>query len=122
MNFDNVEPADLGACGEPYAVPGACDISAAAFTHGILGTGIAGSDRPPDPWNDPDGLEFGARIEWRWDRFSFALTDFYGYDDFPTFEQFMTFERHTDIETGRPLITRFNPGNPRGNCADRTRA
>ena len=117
VNFDKVEPADLGTCGEPYAVPGACDISAAAFNHGILGAGIAGSDRPPEPWNDPDGLEFGARIEWRWDRFSFALTDFYGYDDFPTFEQFMTFERHSDIDTGRPLITRFNPGNPRGNCA-----
>jgi len=118
MNFDKVEPADLGACGEAYAVPGACDISAAAFTHGYLGAGIAGSDRPPNPWNDPDGLEFGARIEWRWDRFSFALTDFYGYDDFPTFESFMSFERHSDIETGRPLITRFNPGNPRGNCAN----
>ena len=117
LNFDNVEPADLGACGEPYAAPAACDISAAAFTHGFLGTGIAGSDRPPDPWNDADGLEYGARIEWRWDRFSFALTDFYGYNDFPTFEQFMTYENNVDVMTGRPLITRFNPGNPRGNCA-----
>ena len=118
LNFDNVEPADLGACGEPYAVPAACALSSAAFTHGILGTGIAGSDRPPDPWKDPDGLEFGARIEGRFGRFSFALTDFYGYSDFPTLEQFMTYERNADVETGRPLITRFNPGNPRGDCAD----
>ncbi len=117
LNIDKVEPADLGRCGEPYAVPGACEISSAAFTHGFLGAGIAGSHRPPEPWNDPDGLEFGGRIEWRWDRFSFALTDFYGYDDFPFFEQFMTFERNVDVATGRPLVTRLNPGNPRGDCA-----
>jgi hypothetical protein len=118
LNFGEMEPADLGTCGEPYAVPGACDLSAAAFNHGIIGAGIAGSERPPDPWDDPDGLEFGARIEWRWDRFSFALTDFYGYNDFATLEQFMTYERNTDVLTGRPIITRFNPGNPRGNCAN----
>ena len=118
LNFDEMEPADLGRCGEPYAVPSACELSSAAFSHGILGAGVAGSDRPPDPWKDPDGLEYGARIEWRWDRFSFALTDFYGYSDFPTLEQFMTYERNSDVETGRPLITRFNPGNPRGNCAN----
>ena len=82
LNFGEMEPADLGTCGEAYAVPAACDLSAAAFNHGIIGAGIAGSERPPDPWDDPDGLEFGARIEWRWDRFSFALTDFYGYNDF----------------------------------------
>ena len=118
VNFGKMEPADLGVCGEPYATPSACELSAAAFTHGILGAGVAGADRPPNPWKDPDGLEFGARIEWRWDRFSFALTDFYGYNDFPTFEQFMTYERNVDVETGRPLVTRFNPGNPRGNCAN----
>ncbi|MBW2577939.1 MAG: hypothetical protein JRE38_07705, partial [Deltaproteobacteria bacterium] len=118
LNFGEMEPADLGTCGEPYAVPGACDLSAAAFNHGIIGAGIAGSERPPNPWDDPDGLEFGARIEWRWDRFSFALTDFYGYNDFATLEQFMTYERNTDVLTGRPIITRFNPGNPRGNCAN----
>lgn len=117
LNFDDFEPADLGVCGEPYAAPAACAISSAAFTHGILGTGIAGSDRPPDPWKDADGLEFGFRIEGRWGRFSFALTDFYGYSDFPTLEQFMTYERNVDVVTGRPLITRFNPGNPRGDCA-----
>jgi hypothetical protein len=118
LNFGEMEPADLGTCGEPYAVPGACDLSAAAFNHGIIGAGVAGSERPPDPWDDPDGLEYGARIEWRWDRFSFALTNFYGYNDFATLEQFMTYERNTDVLTGRPIITRFNPGNPRGNCAN----
>ncbi|MCH8890050.1 MAG: hypothetical protein IH827_03060 [Myxococcales bacterium] len=118
LNFDTMEPADLGVCGEPYAAPAACELSAAAFNHGILGTGVAGADRPPNPWKDPDGLEFGGRIEGRLGRFSFALTDFYGYSDFPTLEQFMTFERNADVETGRALVTRFNPGNPRGNCAN----
>jgi hypothetical protein len=116
LNFDKVKRADLGVCGEPYAVAAACALSSAAFTHGILGVGVAGEERPPNAWDDPDGLEYGGRIEWRWDRFSFALTDFYGYDDFPIFDQFMTFERNTDVLTGRPLVTRFNPGNPRGHC------
>ncbi len=118
MNIGKMEPSDLGVCGEPYAVPAACELSVAAFNHGVLGVGIAGADRPPSPWHDPDGLEYGGRIEWRWDRFSFALTDFYGYNDFPTLEQFMTYERNVDTLTGRPLVTRFNPGNPRENCAN----
>ena len=82
MNIGKMEPSDLGVCGEPYAVPAACELSVAAYNHGVLGVGIAGADRPPSPWHDPAGLEFGGRIEWRWDRFSFALTDFYGYNDY----------------------------------------
>ena len=49
----------------------------------LAGSALAGEIRPPDPWDDAAGLEFGARVEFRWDRFSFALSDFYGYDDFP---------------------------------------
>jgi hypothetical protein len=116
LNVDDMQPADLGVCGEPYAANSVCELSAATFSHGFLGVGVAGVDRPTNPWDDADGLEFGARIEWRWDRFSFALTDFYGYDDFPYLNSIMTYERNVDVLTGRPLITRFNPGNPRGNC------
>ena len=83
VNFDEFEPTDLGRCGEPYAPLArlrACRPASSA--HGYLGVGLAGEERPPDPWDEPTGIEVGARIEFRWDRFSFAITDFYGYDDF----------------------------------------
>ena len=39
---DDFEPADLGRCGEPYAVFLVCAKSAGLLGHGILGIGIAG--------------------------------------------------------------------------------
>ncbi len=120
FNFDQNQPADLGACGEPYTIDLVCSLTFGTFAHSYLGLGVAGINRPADPWKDLGGLEIGGRVEWRWDRFSFALTDFYGYDDFPTIESIMTFERNVDIESGRPLITRFNPENARGTCRNDT--
>ncbi|MBW2667440.1 MAG: hypothetical protein JRE13_14210, partial [Deltaproteobacteria bacterium] len=76
VNLDDFEPIDLGACGEPYTINVVCGIPTGLFFHGLLGIGIAGVDRPDAFWDDSKGLEYGGRIEWRWDRFSFALTDF----------------------------------------------
>ncbi len=102
FNFDQFEPADLGACGEAYTVNLVCELTAGIFAHGVAGIGIAGFDRPDDPWEDWDGWEGGVRLEWRYDRFSFALTNFYGYSDVPTLNRISTFERNVDPTTGRP--------------------
>jgi hypothetical protein len=110
MNLDDYEPTDLGGCGEPYTLDVICGLTLGIAAHGFLGLGVAGFDRPPSFWEDGSGLEFGARVEWRWDRFSFALIDFYGYDDFPSADPIFYFERNVDLATGRPLVTRFTGG------------
>jgi len=110
-NFDQMEPTDLGRCGEPYTPNVVCDKTAGLFAHGIAGSALAGEIRPPDPWEDISGLEYGARLEFRWDRFSFALTDFYGYDDFPYVDPVFYYERNVDPNTGRP-----RRANARGSC------
>ena len=52
MNFDQYQPTDLGSCGEPYTVLAACALSVGQLAHGYFGVGLAGQQRPPDPWND----------------------------------------------------------------------
>jgi hypothetical protein len=101
MNFDQFEPTDLGTCGEPYTVIAACALSVGQLAHGYFGVGLAGQQRPPDPWNDAHGLEYGARLEFRWDRFSFAITDFYGFQDFPYVESLYSYSRNVDPASGR---------------------
>ena len=104
FNFDRYKPADLGACGEAFTPDLVCGITAGLFFHGLTGIGIVGVDRPPNPWESIKGLEIGGRIEWRWDRFSFALMDFWGYSDFPYPDAINYYERNVDPETGRPRI------------------
>jgi hypothetical protein len=101
-NFDRIKPADLGACGEPYTIDLVCMATLGLAFHGLGGVGLAGVDRPPSAWNDVKGIEFGGRIEFRWDRFSFAITDFYGYHDFPYPDPIFFYERNVDPNTGRP--------------------
>jgi hypothetical protein len=119
-NFDEFTPNDLGACGEPYTINIICGLTLGLAAHGFAGLGIAGVDRPPNPWNDGKGLEVGGRVEWRWDRFSFALMDFYGYNDLPFADPISFYERNTDLDTGRPVVTRFETGKPgpqnQGDC------
>ncbi|MCP3986518.1 MAG: hypothetical protein GY723_19215 [bacterium] len=111
VNYDQVEPNDLGVCGEPYALPLICVLSFATAINSFEGVGIAGVQNPPDPWNSWKGIEVGARLEWRWKNFSFALTDFYGYDDMFYIDKVLTYERNVDPETGRPRRL-----SSRGNC------
>jgi hypothetical protein len=98
----------------------ACRIPVGLLFHGGVGIGLAGVDRPPDPWDDIEGLEGGIRLEWRWDRFSFAVMDFYGFDDLPHPDPIFFYERNVDLATGRPVVTRFVGGDPgpqtRGGC------
>jgi hypothetical protein len=105
MNFDQFEPTDLGSCGEPYTVLAACALSLGQLAHGYFGLGLAGQQRPPDPWDDSHGLEYGGRIEFRYDRFSFAITDFYGFQDFPYVANVFNHTRNVDPYTGRPRHT-----------------
>lgn len=106
VNLDDFEPIDTGRCGEPYTVWLICFKSTGLWIHGTTAFGIAGEEKPPDPWEDIDGLEGGVRLEFRWERFTFALTDYYGYDDVPTIELFNEYSRNVDPKTGRPLDSR----------------
>jgi hypothetical protein len=102
--LDDFEPVDLGRCGEPYAPLPVCGKTLGLVAHSAAGLGLVGEVRPPAPWNDSRGVEFGARLEFRWRRFSVALTDFYGFDDFPVTEPIFKYERNVDPRTGRPRM------------------
>ena len=104
FNMDDYEPNDLGACGEAYTPNLVCMLTFGGLAHGFTGLGVAGVDRPPSPWESLEGWEIGGRIEFRWDRFSFAISDFYGYDDFPYIERISTYQRNVDPYTGLPLL------------------
>ena len=103
-NIDEFEPTDLGICGEPYTPWLVCLKKVGAYGHGTLGIGLAGEQRPPDPWDSSRGLEAGLRLEFRYGRFSFALTDFYGFPDFPVLDTFNQYERNVDPLSGRPRV------------------
>ncbi|MGH0031356.1 MAG: DUF1302 family protein [Myxococcota bacterium] len=115
-NIDEFQPADIGACGEPFTPDLVCSLTTGIYAHGLLGIGVVGIDRPENPWKELSDLEFGGRIEWRWDRFSFALTDFYGFSDFPYVDTVFFYERAVDPESGRPLVARL-PGQNLGTCS-----
>ena len=110
-NLDNFEGADLGRCGEPFAFDLVCNLTFGYFAHGLFGAGLAGVDNPPTAFDDLSGIEFGARVEFRYRRFSFQISNFYGFDDFPTPERISTFERNVDPFTGMP-----RRADARGSC------
>jgi hypothetical protein len=114
-NIDQYQPSDLGACGEPFTPDVVCQLTGGLFAHGLLGIGVVGIDRPESPWKEPSDLEIGGRIEWRWDRFSFALMDFWGFSDFPNPEAVFYYERNVDYDSGRPLVATL-PGDLPGRC------
>jgi len=104
VNYDQFEPMDLGRCGEPYAPLPVCDKTWGLMAHGFVGDAIAGEIRPPNPWNSWKGIEVGGRLEWRWDRFSFAVTNFYGFNDTPYVDPIFSYSRNVDPLTGRPRV------------------
>ena len=105
-NIDDFEPTDLGQCGEPYTPLPACNKRTGLWAHGLTGYGLAGENRPPEWWDDASGLEYGARVEFRTGRFSWQVSDFYGYDDFPYVEHINDYTRNVDPNTGRPRVAR----------------
>ncbi len=112
FNFDEFQPNDLGAAGEPFTPDLVGGLTTGLFFHSVTGVGVAGIDRPPDPWEDIRGLEIGGRIEFRWDRFSFAITDFYGFNDFPFIDRIWSYQRLVNLDSGRPLVGRPLPPDP----------
>jgi len=114
-NIDQYQPSDLGACGEPYTPDIVCALTNGIVAHSLLGVGVAGIDRPEAPWKNIKDLEFGGRAEWRWDRFSFALVDFWGFSDFPNVDPIYFYDRNVDVDTGRPLIGAL-PNQAPGKC------
>jgi len=111
-NLGNFMPNDLGRCGQPYTVFLVCGKSVGLVTHGLLGLAVAGEIRPNSVWNNLNGFQGGARLEWRWDRYSFALTDYWGYDYFPTANNFNAYSRNVDPLTGHPLDSQGQPFGP----------
>lgn len=102
LNLDDFEPEDVGRCGEPYTPNPACNKTAGLFAHGLAGYGLVGEERPPHWWNSSKGLQGGGRIEFRWEQFSFAITDIYSYTRIPYAERVFTYERNVDPDSGRP--------------------
>jgi hypothetical protein len=108
-NLQDFEPLDLGRCGMPYAVWLVCGKTFGLWSHGFAGIGLAGETRPPSPWQSLKGWEVGARVEFRYDRFSFQISDFWGYEDAPTIQTLNEYARNVDPNTGRPLDVNGNP-------------
>ncbi|RIL00799.1 MAG: hypothetical protein DCC71_18645 [Proteobacteria bacterium] len=119
-NLDDFEPADLGRCGEPFTALVACNKTTALWAHGLFGVALAGENRPEPWWEDAGGLEYGARLEFRAGRFSFQISDFFGYEDFPYVERITSYHRRVDLQTGRPLRQRSETR--RGGCIDGTQS
>jgi hypothetical protein len=118
VNLDHFEPNDLGDCGEPYTVFLVCAKQSGLLAHGFSGLGIAGERRPSKFWQHfGRDLEAGVRLEFRIGRFSVAITDFYGAEDFPTPDWYNPYSRNVDPATGRPRIWRGE-----GSCLDGTQA
>jgi hypothetical protein len=103
VNLDDVEPADIGRCGEPFTALVACNKTTALWAHGLFGVALAGERRAESWWKSASGLEYGGRLEFRTGRFSFQISDFYGYEDLPYVNRINSFERRVDAETGRPV-------------------
>ena len=108
-NLDDFEPDEFGRCGQPYTIWLVCGKTFGLWSHGFAGIGLAGERHPGSFWESQKGLEFGARVEFRWDRFSFQLSDFWGYDDAPTVDSFHEYGRTVDPKTGRPLDVNGDP-------------
>ncbi|MEE8558260.1 MAG: hypothetical protein V3T14_10285, partial [Myxococcota bacterium] len=122
--YDDFEPVDLGKCGEPFVFLPVCGKSFGSMASGLAGLGLVGEARPPDPWDSLSGLDVAFRIEGRWNRFTFAIADFYGYDDGAVLEVVHQFGRRVDPTTGAPvqssgpLTCTTAPGGPNGFVGD----
>jgi hypothetical protein len=86
-----------------------CGKTFGLWGHGFAGAGIAGENRPDNWWNDVKGFEIGGRLEFRWDRFSFQISDFWGYEDIFTVDAFAEYGRNVDPFTGQPLDVKGRP-------------
>ncbi len=117
--FNRFEPTDLGKCGEGGAVDLICLKSFGAMANGLAAIGVAGERRPDKDYNGLQTWDYGARIEGRLDRFTFAISDFWGWDDGFYLDLVQQYERTADFTSGAPLSTTQRAG---GKCQIRTAA
>ncbi|HTO53719.1 MAG TPA: hypothetical protein VMR50_10050 [Myxococcota bacterium] len=117
--FNPFEPTDLGKCGEGGSVELICLKSFGAMASGLAGIGLAGERRPNKDYNGLATWDYGARIEGRMDRFTFAISDFWGWDDNAYLDLVQQYERTSDSVSGAPLSVGSHTG---GHCTIRKNA
>ncbi len=117
--FNKFTPTDLGKCGEGGAVDLICLKSFGAMASGLAAIGVAGEQRPNHDYNSWATWDYGARLEGRLDRFTFAVSDFWGWDDGFYLNLVQQYERTADFSTGAPLSTATRAG---GQCTIRKNA
>jgi hypothetical protein len=100
---DDFEPDDRGRCGEPGALPTACLLQTSALMSGFTGVGVIGQTSPYRDHAWLERVDWGVRLEGRFDRFSFAVSDFWGWDDVPLLRSVHVYGRGVDSLTGAPL-------------------
>ena len=101
--FDDFEPIDLGACGENTSLALVCLKSFGAMASGLAGLGLVGEVRPDQEYSGFKAFDYGIRLEGRWDRFTFAVTNFWGWDDVPYVDLVFQYGRQVDPNTGAPV-------------------
>ncbi|MEE2702736.1 MAG: hypothetical protein VX614_01820, partial [Myxococcota bacterium] len=116
MVWGAFEPQDLGKCGESLTFVQVCQKSFGALANGVLGLGLVGEARPSSDYDGWAQYDYGVRIEGRWDRFTFSISDFWGWDDTFYIEPIQTYARRADPSTGAPV----NINGPR-ECTVRTK-
>ncbi|MFI5317026.1 MAG: hypothetical protein ACHQ6T_15100, partial [Myxococcota bacterium] len=116
--FDKFTPTDLGKCGEGSSVDLVCLKSFGAMASGLAAIGLAGEQRPNKDYNSWATWDYGARLEGRFDRFTFALSDFWGWDDGFYLNLLQQYERTADLASGAPLSVGSRV--PGGHCKVRT--
>ena len=111
-------PTDIGKCGEGSSVELNCLRSFGAIANGLAGIGILGESRPTKDYHSWGAWDYGARVEGRLDRFTFAVSDFWGWDDTFILNVQQQYQRTADFTSGAPLTTsQIHNG---GHCKVRT--
>ena len=103
VNLDDIEPVDIGQCGEPFTALVACNKRTALWAHGI--TGYRAGRRAPAAvaGGTARAASSTARASSSAPGSSrFQVSDYFGYDDFPYVNRINSYERNVDPDTGRP--------------------
>jgi hypothetical protein len=101
--FDDFEPTDLGPGGENSNLALVSLKKFGAMASGLAGIGLTGEVRP---YHNESGLkrwDYAVRLEGRANRFTFAITDFWGWDDGAYPEVVWQYGRRADPDTGAPV-------------------
>ena len=101
--FDDFEPTDVGKCGESLTFDQACALTFGALNPGLTGLGLVGAVRPDQNEGGFKQFDYGIRLEGHLDRYTFSISDFWGWDDAPYTTVVHQYGRRVDPETGAPL-------------------